>query len=95
VKLSGPALFLLNLGGAGAYLMLASRGWRDPAEAGVIPVTGEPFLWAACLPVLALSLLINVVWCALLERRRLTGWPYFLTTSAIWIGAVAIDFTRH
>ena len=63
-----PGLLLLglNLTGVAAYLALAMRGWRDATEGGAVPVTGEPFIWALCLPVLLTFVLVNMIWGVLL-----------------------------
>jgi hypothetical protein len=51
-----------NVVGIVLYLRLASRGWRIPQEYGMVPVAGEPFVWALVLPVLGVFLLADVVW---------------------------------
>lgn len=51
-----------NAVGIVLYLLLASRGWGIPKEHGMVPVTGEPFVWALALPVLGVFLLADIVW---------------------------------
>jgi len=75
----------------------ASAGWRIPSEHGIIPVTGEPFVWfAAILPILAVYPLLNLVWAVfILARRRWRSGRLWLVTAAVWLCAVAIDFAHH
>ncbi len=85
-----------NAVGIVLYLVLASRSWRIPQEHGMVPVTGEPFVWALALPVLGVFFLADVVWGGLLLRgadskRRL----WWLVTAAVWLLAIGIDFSRH
>jgi hypothetical protein len=51
-----------NAVGIVLYLVLASRGWRIPQEHGMVPVTGEPFVWVLALPVLGVFFLADIVW---------------------------------
>jgi hypothetical protein len=85
-----------NAVGIVLYLVLASRGWRIPQEHGMVPVTGEPFVWVLALPVLGVSLLADIVWGGLLlrgrESKRRLWW---LVTAAVWLLAICIDFSRH
>ena len=55
-----------NAVGIGLYLRLASRGWRISQEHGMVPIAGEPFVWALALPVLGVFFLADVVWGGLL-----------------------------
>ena len=88
-------LFMLNLFGMAAYVYLASRGWRDPSEGGVIPLAGEPFVWAACLPVLFLFVILDLVWAALILAKKLTFWAPLGMVAALWTLSVVIDFAHH
>jgi hypothetical protein len=85
-----------NAVGIVLYLVLASRGWRIPQEHGMVPVTGEPFVWVLALPVLGVFLLADIVWGGLLlrgrESKRRLWW---LVTAAVWLLAIGIDFSRH
>jgi hypothetical protein len=85
-----------NAVGIVLYLRLASRGWRIPQEHGVVPVAGEPFVWALALPVLGVFFLADLVWGGLLlrggESKRRLWW---LVTAAVWLLAIVIDFSRH
>jgi hypothetical protein len=85
-----------NAVGIVLYLVLASRGWRIPQEHGMVPVTGEPFVWVLALPVLGAFLLADIVWGGLLlrdrESKRRLWW---LVTAAVWLLAIGIDFSRH
>jgi hypothetical protein len=85
-----------NVAGIVLYLVLASRGWRIPQEHGMVPATGEPFVWALALPVLGAFLLANIVWGGLLLRdRESKRWLWWLVTAAVWLLAIGIDFSRH
>jgi hypothetical protein len=83
------------------YLVLASRGWRNPQERGMIPVTGEPFAWAIALPVLGTFLLANLVWGGLLlrykepEYREPKKGIWWLIAGAVWLLAICVDFAHH
>ena len=85
-----------NAVGIVLYLVLASRGWRIPQEHGMVPVTGEPFVWALVLPVLGVFLLADIVWGGLLLRDRVSKRGlWWLVTAAVWLLAIGIDFSRH
>ena len=89
-------LMCANALGIMLYLLLASRGWRIPEEHGVIPVTGEPFVWASALPVLAISILVDATWGGLLLRHK--EWnrrSLWLVTVVMWLLALVVDFSRH
>jgi hypothetical protein len=92
------ALLLLNVIGAFAYLIRASRAWAIPQEreAGIHSITGEPFVWfLAILPIVAFFLVLNVVWGAVIVRRKWQAVSFWLLTALVWLGAVAIDFAHH
>ena len=86
-----------NAVGIVLYLVRASLSWRIPREHGVVPVTGEPFVWfLAVVPVLAVFLLADIVWGGLLLRNRESRrWLCWLITAAVWLLAIGIDFSRH
>lgn len=88
-------LVTANFAGMAAYLFLASGGWRDPNEGGAIPLTGEPFVWASCLPVAFLFLAANVCWGMLIVAKKLTPWSPYGLTVVLWMTAVVIDFAHH
>ncbi len=96
LKSLDTAFIAANAVGIVLYLVLASRGWRIPEEHGMVPVTGEPFVWAFALPVLGVFILVDLVWGGLLLRdsqpKRKLRW---LGTAAIWLLAIAIDFSHH
>jgi hypothetical protein len=85
-----------NAAGIVLYVALASRGWRIPQEHGLVPVTGEPFVWALALPVLGTFLLTNIIWGGLLlyrrESKRSLCW---LVTVGIWVVTICVDFAHH
>jgi hypothetical protein len=92
------ALLLLNVIGALAYLIRFSRAWAIPQEreAGIHSITGEPFVWfLAILPIVAFFLVLNVVWGAVIVRRKWQAVSFWLLTALVWLGAVAIDFAHH
>jgi len=89
-------ILTLSIGGSTLYLKLASAGWRDPAEHGEIPVTGEPFVWAASLPILLIVILLNVVWgVVLVSRRPIRSAATFSVSVLVLIGSVIVDFAHH
>ena len=90
------SILMLSIVGSALYLKLASAGWRDPAEHGDVPVTGEPFVWAACLPILLIVILLNVVWGVLLiSRRPIRGGGAFAVSLLVLIGSVIVDCAHH
>jgi hypothetical protein len=90
------ALALINAAGMILYLVIASRGWRNPQEHGMIPVTGEPFVWAEALPVLGIFFLADVIWGGLLLRyKEWRGKPWWLGTAVVWLLVISIDFYHH
>lgn len=96
VKFLDITFMTANAVGIVLYLVLASRAWRIPQEHGMVPVTGEPFVWALTLPVLGLFLLANIVWGGLLLwDKESTRMPWWLVTAALWLLAIGIDFSRH
>ncbi len=96
VKFLDITFMAANAVGVVLYLVLASHGWRIPQERGMIPVSGEPFVWALALPVLGAFLLADIVWGALLlrDREHKRGLWWF-ATAAGWLLAIGIDFSHH
>jgi hypothetical protein len=85
-----------NAVGIVLYLVLASRSWRIPQENGMIPVTGEPLVWALALPVLGVFLLADIVWGGLLLRyRQPKRGLWWLITGGLWVIAIWVDFAHH
>jgi len=85
-----------NAVGIVLYLRLASRGWRIPKEHGMIPVTGEPFVWVLAVPVFVIFLMADIVWGLLLLRdRKLKRGLWWFVTAALWLLALVIDFSHH
>ena len=85
-----------NAIGIAIYLRLASNGWRIPEEHGMVPVTGEPFLWAFALPVLGIFFLADVAWgVTLLRRKDGKGGLWWALVAASWIVALVVDFYHH
>lgn len=58
---------------------------------------GEPLIWAvAVLPILAVFLLLNLMWGALiLGYRQWRSVRLWLLAVLIWLAAIAIDFVHH
>lgn len=87
---------LLVICGSVIYLKLASTGWRSASEGGQVPVTGEPFVWAASLPFLFLVVLVNVAWGIwIILRRPANGKTAFAASLLVMVGSVALDFAHH
>jgi hypothetical protein len=96
VKFLDIAFMVANSIGIVLYLVLASRGWRIPREHGMIPVTGEPFVWALALPMLGAFLLANIVWGGLLLRyRKSKRGLCWLLTVGVWLLTICVDFAHH
>ena len=95
-NLVNVGLMIGNAVGIVLYLVLASGGWRIPEEDGMVPVTGEPFVWAFALPVFGIFFLLNVIWGIQLlrhkERKGRFGW---VVTAVVWLLAIVIDFSHH
>ena len=90
------ALMVANAIGVAVYLLLASRGWRDPAEHGLIPVAGEPFVWALALPVFGVFVLADVGWAVfLLSNRAFKRTLWLLGAAMMWLLALIVDFSHH
>lgn len=90
-------LLVLNIMGAGVYLIAASRSWAIPQEKGLHTETGEPFTWAlSILPIATVFLLINLMWGAfIVVRRQWQRSRWWLLTCLIWLAAVFFDFAHH
>jgi len=94
----GVILLLVNFIGAVFYVIRASNGWVVPQERELgIPVTGEPFVWAASIaPVCAVFLVLNLTWGAFILARKLRqSGIFWLSTIPIWLTALVIDFVHH
>jgi hypothetical protein len=95
----GMVLALANFIGAITYLYAASASWAIPEERaqGIHSVTGEPFVWfVRAVPIFAGFSLLNLSWGAYIctKRRWRVGYTW-LSTFALWLIAVWIDFARH
>ena len=90
-------LLVLNALGALGYVARASLSWTIPQEQGLDSAAGEPFVWAiAVLPILAVFLLLNLTWGALILRyRQQRSGLWCLLIVLIWSAALAIDFAHH
>jgi hypothetical protein len=90
-------LLFVNVIGAIVYVVRASAAWRIPEEHGVVPITGEPFVWfAAILPVVVVFFALNFSWGAYIcfNRKWQIGY-YWLIVLAVWFVAIWIDFAHH
>jgi len=96
VRFLDIALMVANVIGIILYLVLASRSWRIPQEHGIVPVTGEPFVWVLALPVLGAFLPANIVWGGLLLRHRTPKRGlWWLLTLGVWLLTICFDFAHH
>jgi hypothetical protein len=90
---------VLNVVLAAAYLGVASLWWTEP-EVRDIPgaSAGAPVLWAfTAVPIFLLAVAANLGLLAWTWRRRgLSAVPKpALAALVLWVGVLAIDFTRH
>jgi hypothetical protein len=62
-----------------------------------IPVTGEPYIWAAAIfKVVAIFLPLNIIWgLVILGGRQWKSGPYWVIVAALWLIALVIDFAHH
>ena len=89
-------VLFFNVAGVGLYISLASSGWRDPTENNSIPITGEPYAWAICLPVLITLIVADVLWGVAVFRKPLPWGKASLTVCiAILTCSIVIDFSHH
>jgi len=90
-------LLVLNGLGAFGYVARASLSWAIPEEQGLIPITGQPYIWfVAVVPVLAVFFPLNLIWGVLILRYRQWRTVLFWSVAAvIWLGVIAIDFAHH
>jgi hypothetical protein len=97
VQLGTLTLLLLNAVGATFYVLRASPSWAIPEEHGVVPITGEPFVWfAGTLPVVAIFFVLNLAWVGLIvARRRWRSGRFCLLAALCWLIAVWVDFAHH
>ena len=91
------AFTIANAVGIVIYLERVSLSWRIPEEHGMVPITGEPFVWAAALlPVVPAFLVADIVWGVwILRRGKPHGWLWWLITGGLWVIAICIDFAHH
>lgn len=96
VKPLDVTFMLANAVGIAIYLVLAFRGWRTPQEHGMVPVTGEPFVWVIALPVLGVFFLADVVWgVMLLRHKEWKGRLWWVLIAIAWLVAIGVDFSHH
>lgn len=91
------ALLITNIFGVVIYLFRVRYSWAIPEEKGAIPITGEPFVWAAAiLPIIVVFPFLNVVWgLVILIKRQWQRGRLWLLTTLIWMLAVVVDFAHH
>lgn len=87
----------LNALGAVAYVAMSSYSWAIPEEHGIVPITGEPFVWfTGIFPLCAGFFLLNVTWGVFIViDRHWRSSRYWLAIIPIWIAAIWIDFAHH
>jgi hypothetical protein len=93
----GLILLIANVIGAIIYLVRTSLSWAIPQEHGLVPITGEPFIWfAGIVPVVIVFFPLNLIGGAhiLLSRKWQNGY-FWLSSAAVWFVAVWIDFAHH
>ncbi|MEO6802739.1 MAG: hypothetical protein ABI197_05780 [Granulicella sp.] len=90
-------MIVLNAIGVIIYDLSAAAGWRNPAEHGMIPVTGEPFVWfLGIIGVVTVFFVLNLIWGTLiLVHRQWRSMRIWLLAASMWLVAVAIDFAHH
>lgn len=90
-------LLVLNVIGVVRYVVRASLSWAIPQEQGLDSATGEPFIWAiAVLPILAVFLLLDLTWGAVIVGfRQWRSGRLWLLSALIWLAAIALDFVHH
>lgn len=93
----GGALLMLNAVGAVVFVARARVGWAIPQEHCMIPVAGEPLVWAAAIfPVVLVFLVVNAAWLGtILLRRRWREGLFWLGMLPGWAIAVLVDNTHH
>lgn len=88
-------LIMLNLVGVPLYLVLASGGWRNPAQDKAEPLLVEPFAWAICIPILISLLACDVIWgIAVARSQPRNGIAWTLCFASLLI-AIFVDFSHH
>ena len=93
------AFLVTNIVGAIVYVMASSLSWAIPQERepGLNSTTGEPFVWGtAVLPIWALFSLLNLIWAAIIVRRK--QWRdarLWAVTACVWLVGVVVDFAHH
>jgi len=91
-------ILVLNAVGAVGYLVLASNWWwAIPEEHGEIPITGQPFVWAAATAEILLPFLVlDLAWAAfIIAKKHWQDGRLLLVAPLIWLAAIVIDFAHH
>src|SRR6187399_1040306 len=90
-------LFIVNVVGAVTYVIAASPSWAVSQERGMVPITGEPFVWALMVfPFFTVFGLANFFWVAYIcFKRRWRSGRFWLMAAAVWLIAVCVDFAHH
>lgn len=90
-------LLITNILGVIIYLLRVRYSWAIPAEKGMVPITGEPFIWTlAILPIIAVFPVLNIAWgtIILVTRQWQRGRLWSLSV-LVWVLAVVVDFAHH
>ena len=62
----------------------------------MVPVTGEPLVWAFALPVRGTFFLIDIAWgVVLLRNKDGKGGLWWALVAVSWIVALVVDFYHH
>jgi TRAP-type C4-dicarboxylate transport system permease small subunit len=87
----------LNMVGAAVYLARTSPSWAIPEEHGMVPITGEPFVWFfGAFPICAGFFLLNLIWGGFIViNRQWRSGVYWLLILPCWLAAIVIDFAHH
>lgn len=87
----------LNAVGAVIYLARTSPSWAIPQEHGMVPITGEPFVWfVGAFPICLGFFLLNFIWGVfIVSDRQWRSRLYWLLILPVWLAAIVIDFAHH
>ena len=96
-KLTSVTLLICNAVAAVFYVVRAEPSWAVPEEHGIIPISGEPFVWfASVFSILVGAFFLNLIWGLIIFAcRQWRSGRYGLSTIPIWLSAIVIDFAHH
>ena len=100
-KMGLTSWMLANVVASAIFIHFASWAWLEPNLRGEdVARGGDAAVWMfGALPVIAISILANLIWFAFVSRERMKSgavWPIPIITvvSAIWISALVVDHLR-